>query len=139
MGDLTFLHDISALSNAANENVRIYVVDNNGGGIFSTLPQAGVENFDQLFGTPHNLDLVKVCAGFGVSVVKVSSSAELQKVMNKAVNGLEIVIIHVPDREVNAKELKYFMRKVAHIKLSSEEAQAMIEFADSDGDGLITL
>ena len=42
------------------------------------------------------------------------------------------------DDYISLKELKYFMRKVAHIKLSSEEAQAMIEFADSDGDGLIT-
>lgn len=30
------------------------------------------------------------------------------------------------------------MRKVAHIKLSSEEAEAMIEFADSDEDGFVT-
>ena len=41
------------------------------------------------------------------------------------------------DDVISEKELKYFMRKVAHIKLSSEEAKAMIEFADSDGDGLI--
>jgi hypothetical protein len=42
------------------------------------------------------------------------------------------------DDFISEKELKYFMRKVAHIKLSSEEAKAMIDFADSDGDGLIT-
>lgn len=41
------------------------------------------------------------------------------------------------DDFISEKELKYFMRKVAHIKLSTEEAKAMIEFADSDGDGLI--
>ena len=41
------------------------------------------------------------------------------------------------DDFISEKELKYFMRKVAHIKLSSEEAKAMIEFADNDGDGLI--
>ena len=37
------------------------------------------------------------------------------------------------DDVITAKELKYFMRKVAHIKLSSEEADAMIEFAAGDG------
>ena len=37
------------------------------------------------------------------------------------------------DDYITAKELKYFMRKVAHIKLSSEEAQAMIDFAGEDG------
>ena len=50
---------------------------------------------------------------FGVNVVKVSSSAELQKVMSKAVNGLEIVIIQVPDREVNAKELKAISQSIS--------------------------
>ena len=42
------------------------------------------------------------------------------------------------DDFISEKELKYFMRKVAHIKLSTEEAKAMIEFADSDGDNLIS-
>lgn len=36
------------------------------------------------------------------------------------------------DEIIKVKELKYFMRKVAHIKLSNEEAEAMIEFASSD-------
>ena len=30
------------------------------------------------------------------------------------------------------------MRKVAHIRLSNEEAEAMIKYADSDNDGLVT-
>mmetsp|Transcript_31193 Transcript_31193/g.30624 ORF Transcript_31193/g.30624 Transcript_31193/m.30624 type:complete len:100 (+) Transcript_31193:167-466(+) len=42
------------------------------------------------------------------------------------------------DDFISVKELKYFMRKVAHIKLSSEEAKAMIEYADTNEDGLVT-
>ena len=42
------------------------------------------------------------------------------------------------DDYISEKELKYFMRKVAHIKLSSEEAKAMIEFADTSGSGQIS-
>ena len=57
------MHDISALTNAGKENLRIFVIDNNGGGIFSTLPQASSDGFEQVFGTPHNLDLVKVISG----------------------------------------------------------------------------
>ena len=30
------------------------------------------------------------------------------------------------------------MRKVAHIKLSNAEAEAMLKYADSDGDGMIS-
>ena len=42
------------------------------------------------------------------------------------------------ENHISVKDLKYYMRKVAHIKLSSEEAEAMIEFADSDEDGLVS-
>jgi len=38
LGDLTFLHDISALTNRTDQNVRIYVINNNGGGIFYLEP-----------------------------------------------------------------------------------------------------
>ena len=113
LGDLTFLHDISALTNAASENIRIFVIDNNGGAIFSTLPQAGVDNFDQLFGTPHNLDLAKVCAGFNVSVSTVSNMAELQNWLSKEVRGLEVVIVKVPTRQSNAEKLKEITQRVS--------------------------
>jgi 2-succinyl-5-enolpyruvyl-6-hydroxy-3-cyclohexene-1-carboxylate synthase len=113
LGDLTFLHDISALSNAASENIRIYVIDNNGGAIFSTLPQAGVDNFDQLFGTPHNLDLAQVSAGFNISATIVSNIAELQTLLSKEVKGLEIVIIKVPTRQINAEKLKEVTQRVS--------------------------
>ena len=48
------------------------------------------------------------------------------------------VIDRERDDYITLKEIKYFMRKVAHIKLSNAEAEAMIKYADSDGDGLIS-
>ena len=42
------------------------------------------------------------------------------------------------DDYITIKEIKYFMRKVAHIKLSNAEAEAMLKYADSDGDGLVS-
>jgi 2-succinyl-5-enolpyruvyl-6-hydroxy-3-cyclohexene-1-carboxylate synthase len=113
MGDLTFLHDISALTNAGKENLRIFVIDNNGGGIFSTLPQAGSNGFEQVFGTPHNLDLVKVISGFGLSVDRVSNLTGLELILRKPVNGFEVVVIEVPSREVNAQMLKEITQRVS--------------------------
>ena len=114
MGDLTFLHDISALTNTPKENLRIFVIDNNGGGIFSTLPQAGSNGFEQVFGTPHNLDLVKVISGFGVSVGRVSDLTGLELILRKPVNGFEVVVIEVPSREVNAQILKEITQRVSN-------------------------
>ena len=42
------------------------------------------------------------------------------------------------DGKLSAKELKYFMRKVAHLKLSTEEANAMIEFASQEDSKFVT-
>ena len=113
LGDLTFLHDISALTNATVGNLRIFVIDNNGGGIFSTLPQANTGNFEQLFGTPHNLDLLKVIAGFGVSVVKITNLGELQSAASKEIKGFEVVVVNVPSRESNADQLKSITQRVS--------------------------
>lgn len=113
LGDLTFLHDISALTNATVGNLRIFVIDNNGGGIFSTLPQANTDNFEQLFGTPHNLDLRKVIAGFGVAVNNVTSLIELQSAASKEIKGFEVVVVNVPSRESNAEQLKSITQRVS--------------------------
>ena len=114
LGDLTFLHDISALVNKSKQKIRIYVIDNNGGGIFSTLPQAKVEGFEELFGTPHNLDLLKLAQGFGAAVSKVANLAELQSAIAKPLVGLDIVIVQTPNRERNAEQLAELTHKVSN-------------------------
>ncbi|HZQ28660.1 MAG TPA: 2-succinyl-5-enolpyruvyl-6-hydroxy-3-cyclohexene-1-carboxylic-acid synthase [Acidimicrobiales bacterium] len=75
VGDLAFVHDVGALGLAARRPdlaCTFVVVDNDGGGIFSFLPQAralAAERFEALFGTPHGLDLAAVAGGFGLPVV----------------------------------------------------------------------
>jgi 2-succinyl-5-enolpyruvyl-6-hydroxy-3-cyclohexene-1-carboxylate synthase len=60
VGDLSFLHDLNGLLAARLHqlNMTIILVNNDGGGIFSFLPQAAhPQHFEQLFGTPTGLDL----------------------------------------------------------------------------------
>jgi 2-succinyl-5-enolpyruvyl-6-hydroxy-3-cyclohexene-1-carboxylate synthase len=106
MGDITFLHDISALVNPSDANLTIFVIDNNGGGIFSTLAQAGVDGFEKIFGTPHNLDLERVIHGFGGQVTKVKTDSDLLHVLRHEAKGLNFVVVEVPNRVTNAAVLK---------------------------------
>lgn len=71
VGDIAFAHDSNALLGLAARGVdlRIVVIDNGGGGIFSFLPQAELlapDRFEQLFGTPHGTDIVALAAAHGV-------------------------------------------------------------------------
>jgi len=81
VGDLSFHHDLNALS-ALREGraaATIVVVNNDGGGIFSFLPAAQHRDaFERYFGTPHGLDLAKVAALYGVPYARCTSAEELR-------------------------------------------------------------
>ena len=82
VGDIAFAHDSNALLGLAarGADLRIVVIDNSGGGIFSFLPQATAlpgERFEQLFGTPHGTDIVALAAAHDVPARTVVSLAEL--------------------------------------------------------------
>ncbi|HKY13656.1 MAG TPA: thiamine pyrophosphate-dependent enzyme, partial [Microthrixaceae bacterium] len=82
IGDVAFVHDTNALAGLRDRGVDllIVVVDNDGGGIFSFLPQAEVlpeAQFEQLFGTPHGTDLAGLARAHGIRVDAVGSAGEL--------------------------------------------------------------
>lgn len=82
IGDVAFLHDSNGLLGLAGRrlDLTVVVVDNDGGGIFSFLPQRDAlppDRFEQLFGTPHGLDLAAVARAHGVDATAVASPDEL--------------------------------------------------------------
>lgn len=82
LGDIAFVHDSNALValRARAADLRIVVVDNGGGGIFSFLPQATAlapERFEQLFGTPHGTDIEALAAAHGIPARTVTTTDEL--------------------------------------------------------------
>jgi 2-succinyl-5-enolpyruvyl-6-hydroxy-3-cyclohexene-1-carboxylate synthase len=109
IGDLAFLHDVSALANGIDSDLTIIVVDNDGGGIFSTLPQRGVEHFEEVFGTPHGKDLQGIAKAFGLRSIEVGSVSELlsayESKPKKNESRIQVIIATMPDREANADNL----------------------------------
>jgi 2-succinyl-5-enolpyruvyl-6-hydroxy-3-cyclohexene-1-carboxylate synthase len=109
VGDLTMLHDVSALVDGLGPvggTCVLVVADNRGGGIFSFLPQASqVEpgRFEQLFGTPRLHDLQVVARAFGHNAVSVVTRDELRAAIEKGLagEGLSVVVATVPSREEN--------------------------------------
>lgn len=78
IGDVAFLHDSNGLLGLADRDVdlTIVVLDNDGGGIFSFLPQRtelAPDRFEDLFGTPHGLDLVALALAYGVEAERVDA------------------------------------------------------------------
>ena len=111
LGDIAFLHDVNALINDA-PNLTVVVVDNNGGGIFSTLPQRGVDHFEEVFGTPHNRDLTAIAAGFGIHVTRVASLQEFEQALSQEHAALNVIIAAMPSRDTSADSLKSAMALV---------------------------
>jgi 2-succinyl-5-enolpyruvyl-6-hydroxy-3-cyclohexene-1-carboxylate synthase len=96
-----------------NINLKIFVVNNNGGGIFSTLSQRGVEGFEEVFGTPHNLDLTAIAKSFGISASTVGTKSELTSEIAKPVSGLSVVVVNVPSRDANADLLQGIYKSIS--------------------------
>jgi 2-succinyl-5-enolpyruvyl-6-hydroxy-3-cyclohexene-1-carboxylate synthase len=101
VGDLAFLHDANGLVIGPAEprpDLRIVVLNDNGGGIFATLEQGGgdhADHFERVFGTPHNVDLAALCASTGTPHHLVETADELREVLARTVAGIDVVEVRV--------------------------------------------
>lgn len=82
LGDVAFCHDVSSLTalHRRGLDLKIVVTDNDGGAIFSFLPQATTlpaKVFEQLFGTPHGTDIVEVARAFSIRSYIAETADEL--------------------------------------------------------------
>ena len=103
IGDIAMLHDSNGLLNLIRRDVqmKIIVVDNEGGGIFSFLPQAeSLEGFqfEQLFGTPHSVDFESLAKTHGIPFAWATTTDELRRELGNS--GTSIIGVRT-DRKLN--------------------------------------
>jgi len=97
LGDVTFLHDTNGLQVGPGEqrpDLMIVVVNDDGGSIFASLEQGAAEyaqSYEKLFGTPHGVDLAALCSAHGVAHRRVTSQADVEKVIATPAGGIEVV------------------------------------------------
>jgi 2-succinyl-5-enolpyruvyl-6-hydroxy-3-cyclohexene-1-carboxylate synthase len=99
VGDLAFLHDASALTALRSRHLDlvIVVVDNNGGGIFSFLPQRSVvesATFERVFATPHGVDLAALAGAHGIDALVAETRAGVRSGVSGALarRGTRVVV-----------------------------------------------
>jgi 2-succinyl-5-enolpyruvyl-6-hydroxy-3-cyclohexene-1-carboxylate synthase len=118
LGDLSFFHDLNGLVAARRFglSLTVVVVQNRGGGIFSFLPQrAHGERFEELFGTPLDLDFEPAVRMHGGRFARVRTWPALRAAVRRglAVSGLTVVEAIVPDRDANVALHEAVWRRVA--------------------------
>jgi 2-succinyl-5-enolpyruvyl-6-hydroxy-3-cyclohexene-1-carboxylate synthase len=104
LGDLTFLHDVGGLVALKQQAapVRLVVVNNDGGGIFSLLPLGGApELLDPWFSAPHGQSAATIAEAFGLTAHRPTSIAELEARLAVPIEGPELIEI-VTERASNA-------------------------------------
>jgi 2-succinyl-5-enolpyruvyl-6-hydroxy-3-cyclohexene-1-carboxylate synthase len=103
IGDISFYHDANGLLAAKqhNLNATIVLLNNDGGGIFSFLPQATTTDpaqFELLFGTPHGLDFRPLAEMYGARFTRVKTWAAFRAAVQNGLTHAGLDIIEVLTR-----------------------------------------
>ena len=100
LGDLALVHDSPGLLLGPAEprpDLCLVVVNNDGGGIFSSLEQSAFpDSFERVFGTPHGADVAALASAAGLPYQRLDRMADLPGVL--ATTGLRIVEVRT-DRD----------------------------------------
>ena len=107
-GDLCLLHDTNGLlsgaeaGGGAGPRATFVVVDNDGGGIFSYLPQHDLAEFEALFATPQSVDIVAVARAHGLAADRVELTA-VPKLVAEDADTARVLVVDV-DRGASRRQ-----------------------------------
>jgi 2-succinyl-5-enolpyruvyl-6-hydroxy-3-cyclohexene-1-carboxylate synthase len=96
-GDLGFQHDVGSLALVATSPVklRVVVLNDRGGRIFSKLPQRRLlddDEFEHLMRTPGNLDIESAATAFGCGYRKVDEMPALATAFESDASVIEVPV-----------------------------------------------
>jgi 2-succinyl-5-enolpyruvyl-6-hydroxy-3-cyclohexene-1-carboxylate synthase len=117
IGDLSFYHDMNGLLAAKMHklNLTIILINNDGGGIFSFLPQSKEEkHFETLFGTPTGLDFKHAADLYDASYTLPATWEDFRSAVSDAVikKGLNIIEVRT-NRQTRVSIHRELMNRVS--------------------------
>jgi 2-succinyl-5-enolpyruvyl-6-hydroxy-3-cyclohexene-1-carboxylate synthase len=121
LGDLTFLHDVNGLLLGPDEprpDLTFVVANDQGGSIFATLEQGAPEHaavFERVFGTPHAVDLERLCMAYGLRYEQVTDAGRLSTALDEPVDGLRVLEVPLrrDTRRADDEAVRQLARRVA--------------------------
>ena len=122
IGDLSFYHDMNGLLAARlyELDATIVVLNNDGGGIFSFLPQAeqlGDALFDALFGTPIGLDVAAAARQYGANFVQSCGWASFRAAVRAGISSSGLSIVELVTERRRNRELHRQTAAAVHAAL----------------------
>lgn len=96
-GDLSFIYDQNSLWNdSLPNNLKIIVINNQGGGIFNIIPGPKTTPYaEKFFETSHQMTLEKIAANFKVKYQFAKNEKETITCLNNIMNNKEIEILEL--------------------------------------------
>lgn len=132
IGDLSFYHDSNGLLAALlhHLDLTIILINNDGGGIFSLLPQSAYpEHFEELFGTPEGLNFQTIVQTYSGHFARAENWKEFGDALHNSwrTGGLWVIEVRT-DRTSNASMHRSLWSNVGQALRRSERAsEAAIE------------
>ncbi|MEK4426710.1 2-succinyl-5-enolpyruvyl-6-hydroxy-3-cyclohexene-1-carboxylic-acid synthase [Solibacillus sp. FSL K6-1523] len=118
IGDLAFLHDVNAFIATRYQpcDVTVVIMNNDGGGIFSYLPQASVEaHYEDLFGTPTALTFEQVATMYEFDYSKASNVEELVTALQQPKQSAVKIIEGFTNRADNVTEHRALWNRIQEV------------------------
>ncbi|MGH7961688.1 MAG: 2-succinyl-5-enolpyruvyl-6-hydroxy-3-cyclohexene-1-carboxylic-acid synthase [Candidatus Binatia bacterium] len=125
IGDLSFYHDLNGLLAARRYGLRatIILLHNDGGGIFSFLPQAEEsQDFEELFSTPHGLDFRPAADMYGLAYQRPTGWQEFRTAVQQALGDDGVTLIEVRTQRPANVELHRRLWKAVSLSVSGAAA-----------------
>lgn len=118
IGDLAFLHDANAFvaSRYQQCDVTVVVMNNDGGGIFSYLPQSKVEaHYEDLFATPTALTFEQVAQMYEMDYEKATTKEQFTNaLLAKKQTSIKLIEVFT-DREENVKQHRQLWTRINEV------------------------